>query len=370
MTTLSESYARVDGRGAGARADDRDDRRAPLPARGNSRRLLRPVGRERARGRRTRQHPLHDHRRPDARRLHPRLVRAVGGGRQREGADGCAARGGGRARRCGVARVRRPAAPAAPPSGRAGEAVGRRRPRREAGRRAAPSRPRRASPPPEPYAPPVRAFAGGAARSPAAGDQRDPAVLPHERDADLVRLRDALQPARDRSLGAQLRVPQLLRLVRRPPSERLRARRTWRRRPSTRSRRSATTSSRTRRSSTTSRRTARGKAVFLMFDEETERLAAAAGLEVAFPSAALRHAARLEDRDDAARGRGRGAERPEHRSAARRATTSCSPSPTRAGIGTDLVVQTPVRRLGPDDLLHRLAPTTGPSTRSRSSARS
>jgi biotin carboxylase len=32
-----------------------------------------------------------------------------------------------------------------------------------------------------------------------------------------------------------------------------------------------------------------GKALFLMFDEETERLAAEAGLEVAFPSAALRH---------------------------------------------------------------------------------
>jgi biotin carboxylase len=32
-----------------------------------------------------------------------------------------------------------------------------------------------------------------------------------------------------------------------------------------------------------------GKAVFLMFDEETERLAAEAGLEVAFPPAALRH---------------------------------------------------------------------------------
>jgi len=32
-----------------------------------------------------------------------------------------------------------------------------------------------------------------------------------------------------------------------------------------------------------------GKALFLMFDEETERLAGEAGLEVAFPSAALRH---------------------------------------------------------------------------------
>ena len=32
-----------------------------------------------------------------------------------------------------------------------------------------------------------------------------------------------------------------------------------------------------------------GKAVFVMFDEETEALAAKAGLEVALPSAELRH---------------------------------------------------------------------------------
>jgi biotin carboxylase len=37
------------------------------------------------------------------------------------------------------------------------------------------------------------------------------------------------------------------------------------------------------------RRGASGKAVFVMFDEETERLAAEAGLEVALPSAELRH---------------------------------------------------------------------------------
>ena len=56
-----------------------------------------------------------------------------------------------------------------------------------------------------------------------ARDQRDPPLLPHERDADLVRLGDAVQPARDRSLGSQLHVPQLLRLFRRCSSERVRA---------------------------------------------------------------------------------------------------------------------------------------------------
>src|SRR5439155_20973503 len=64
----------------------------------------------------------------------------------------------------------------------------------------------------------------------ACGDERraprhlgDPPLLPYERDPDLVRVRDGVQPARHRPLGAALRVRQLLRLVRRPPPERLRA---------------------------------------------------------------------------------------------------------------------------------------------------
>ena len=69
-----------------------------------------------------------------------------------------------------------------------------------------------------------------------------------------------------------------------------------------------------------------GKAVFLMFDEETERLAEEAGLEVAFPPAALRNAARLEDRDDAARRRGRRAERAERARPRRLLRRRCSSS--------------------------------------------
>ena len=54
-------------------------------------------------------------------------------------------------------------------------------------------------------------------------DRRDPQLLPHERAADLLRLGHGVQPARHRPLGAQLQVHQLLRLVRRVPSERVRA---------------------------------------------------------------------------------------------------------------------------------------------------
>ena len=55
-----------------------------------------------------------------------------------------------------------------------------------------------------------------------------------------------------------------------------------------------------------------GKAVFLMFDEETERLADGRRARGRLPARRAAHAARLEDRDDAARRRGRGAERAQH----------------------------------------------------------
>jgi biotin carboxylase len=52
-----------------------------------------------------------------------------------------------------------------------------------------------------------------------------------------------------------------------------------------------------------------GRVAFVMFDEETEALAAELGLEIVHPAAAAR-APRLHDRHDA-RQRGRSAERPE-----------------------------------------------------------
>ena len=68
--------------------------------------------------------------------------------------------------------------------------------------------------------------------------------------------------------------------------------------PSPRSRRSATTCSATRRSGTGCAPAVRaGKAVFLMFDPETEELAGDLGLKVAFPPASLRNRLDSQDRD-------------------------------------------------------------------------
>ena len=65
-----------------------------------------------------------------------------------------------------------------------------------------------------------------------------------------------------------------------------------------------------------------GKAVFVMFDDETERAAAAAGLEVAHPSRRAAPPAGLEDRHHPARQRGGRAERAEHARAGARPTRS------------------------------------------------
>ena len=119
---------------------------------------------------------------------------------------------------------------------------------------------------------------------------RDPRVLPHQPDADLLRLADRVQPARHRPLAAQLLLRQLLRLVRGQPPARVRAEGAAvprvrvdggrlqlpaRAQGGARPRSTAAASG--------------GKAVFVMFDDETEQAAAAAGLEVAHPSAELRH---------------------------------------------------------------------------------
>ncbi len=83
-----------------------------------------------------------------------------------------------------------------------------------------------------------------------------------------------------------------------------------------------------------------GKAVFLMFDEETERLAAAAGLEVAFPSAALRN--RLDSKIVTTQ-LGNEAGVPSVPNILGRAATYDELLAVAAsrGIGSDLVVQTP-----------------------------
>ena len=83
-----------------------------------------------------------------------------------------------------------------------------------------------------------------------------------------------------------------------------------------------------------------GKAVFLMFDEETEALAQEIGLEVAFPSAALRN--RLDSKIETTRIADE-AGVPSVPNVLGRATSydELSALAASAGIGDDLVVQTP-----------------------------
>jgi biotin carboxylase len=83
-----------------------------------------------------------------------------------------------------------------------------------------------------------------------------------------------------------------------------------------------------------------GKAVFVMFDDETERAAAAAGLEVAHPSAELRH--RLDSKIVTTQ-LGNEAGVPSAPNTLGRATTydELVALAHSAGLGDDLVVQTP-----------------------------
>ncbi len=83
-----------------------------------------------------------------------------------------------------------------------------------------------------------------------------------------------------------------------------------------------------------------GLATFLMFDEETEVLAREAGLEVAFPSAALRH--RLDSKIETTR-LGNDAGVPSVPNVLGRADSyvDLERLAERGGLGTDLVVQTP-----------------------------
>ena len=88
------------------------------------------------------------------------------------------------------------------------------------------------------------------------------------------------------------------------------------------------------------RRRGPGKACFLMFDAETEQLAAEAGLQVAFPPASLRH--RLDSKIETTR-LGDEAGVPSVPNVMGRAVAYADllSLSTEAGLGADLVVQTP-----------------------------
>ena len=136
---------------------------------------------------------------------------------------------------------------------------------------------------------PVKRRHGGDAAD-AARDLRDPRVLPHQPDAGLLRLADRVQPARHRPLAAQLLLRQLLRLVRGQPPARVRPAASGPTASSSRWRTSATTSSATRRCSTASQRSGgAARRCSSCSTTRPRRPAAAAGLEVAHPSAELRH---------------------------------------------------------------------------------
>ena len=202
----------------------------------------------------------------------------------------------------------------------------------------------------------------------AAGHQRDPPLLPHERDADLVRLGDAVQPPRDRPLGAELRVPQLLRLVRRQASERLRAEAGG---PADlRLDRGDLQLPARAQGGHRPRQGARPRQGRLPDVRRGDRAArGGGGARGRVPAGRPAEAARLEDRDDAARRRGRGAERPQH---ARTRGHLRRPARARCGRRDRHRPGRPdaLRRLRPDDLLHRLRAPTGTSTRRRWPARS
>jgi hypothetical protein len=97
----------------------------------------------------------------------------------------------------------------------------------------------------------------------------------------------------------------------------------------------------------------RGKVICVMFDEETERLAAAAGLKIALPPSKLRD--RLDFKIETTR-IGNEAGVASVPNAIGRANTygTLSELAQKAGLGGDLVVQTPLRRQRANDLLRQL----------------
>ena len=160
----------------------------------------------------------------------------------------------------------------------------------------------------------------------------------------------------------ELPLRQLLRLVRRPPPERLRPAASGSPARSSRSRRSATTCSAHKEIVDYVSARGPGKAVFLMFDEETEALADEVGLEVAFPPAALRTGSTRRSRRRGSPTR-RACRACPTSSAGRPTTTSCTALAASARDRRRPRRADAVRRLRPDDVLHRLPGRLGRARR-------
>ena len=85
----------------------------------------------------------------------------------------------------------------------------------------------------------------------------------------------------------------------------------------------------------------RPKIAMVFFDEETERICDELGYDLILPSAAAAQASRLQAGHHPAGQRGRGAERAERADPGRATGPSWPRRPSRAGLGADLVIQTP-----------------------------
>ena len=172
------------------------------------------------------------------------------------------------------------------------------------------------------------------AATPRSGHRGHPALLPHERDADLLRVGDRVQPAGDRPLGAQLQVRQLLRLVRRPAPERVRP-------EGAGAREFASIEEICNyllgHKEVVDYVRARGRAARRVPDVRRGDRGSSPrelGLEVAFPTAALRH--RLDSKIETTRlGNEAGVpERAQHAGSGDRATRAAAPWPRGAGSAT------------------------------------
>ena len=123
--------------------------------------------------------------------------------------------------------------------------------------------------------------------------ERDLQLSPAQRDADLLRHADAVQPARPRPVGRLLRVHQLLRHLRRPPPALLHAATETGAREfkSMEDVGNYLLGHKEFRATRSKRAAARARRCSIMFDEETEQLCEELGLDMALPPAKPAHPA-------------------------------------------------------------------------------
>ena len=177
------------------------------------------------------------------------------------------------------------------------------------------------------------------------GDLGDPHVLQDERAADLLRRPDGVQPARHRPVGAQLRVHRLLRLLGFGPPPGVH--------PASKPYVEFESSEQINNyllrdpevqefiESRARRAGLRPMIAMVFFDEETEEICARARLQPDPAAGRAAPAPRLQDRHHPARRRGRGPVGARTCSADADSYERAHRAGPEAGLGSDLVVQTP-----------------------------